>query len=243
MADKKALSEAFITQLLAHVPEDQREAVGATLRSDAVADVIATREATLSDWHAQLDDWYTRAQTTPSPKPAPAPALQSPATAVFTLDDVKKEASKIAEATIAREMDGAAKYFDVVLNLNTDHFKEFGEKLDVAALRQHPEVAAIGILGVYEKVHGPKVREKREAAAKVAAETREAEIRADERRKVAKESPGPYPVSGREPSVLDAIKPDPTKAAANLGPSVDELTDAYNAEVDRLSRQTVGAPS
>lgn len=244
-ADPKALGSSFVAELLKRIPEDKREAASAFLQDDTVVAALGEREAALEDWHGQLDAWHkANVANKPAPTPTPSPALQTPATAAFTLDDVKKEAAKLAEGIVAREMDGAAKYFDVILNLNTDHVKEFGEKLDIAALRAHPEVAQIGIMGVYEKIHGPKVREKREAAAKAATEAREAEIRADERRKVAKESPGPYPVSGREPSVLDAIKPDPSKGIVSTGPSVDELTDAYEAEVARLQRQdAVGATS
>lgn len=238
MADPKAIGKTFAEQLLARIPEDKREAAAAFLQDDTIVEALGTREAALDDWHSKLDEWH---KANVKPAADPKPAFQSPATAAFTLDDVKKEASKIAGEVIAKEMQGAAEYIDVVTGLGIDHFREFGTRLDVAELRRDPEVARLGIMGVYEKIHGPKVREKRDAAATAAAAAKEAEIRADERRKVAKESPGPYPVSGREPSVLDAIKPDPSKVT-NLGPSVDELTDAYEAEVARLQRQqTAGA--
>lgn len=108
--------------------------------------------------------------------------------------------------------------------LMRDHYTHFGEILDVTPLIKHPKIREIGLIGVYNLVH----KEALDAKAKEAKDKAEADIRADERRKVmAEQSNMPYPLTSQGPgsgSPLDGLnaKPDP-----NAGSLVDRAAAEY----------------
>ena len=87
-----------------------------------------------------------------------------------------------------------------------EHFAKFNEVPDLDVLIQHPQIASLGLKGVYELVHKDRL-EKHAADAKQAYEEK---IRADERQKVQAslaQMPYPSPTGAGSGSPLDALKP------------------------------------
>lgn len=225
MADPKALGKSFVDQLLARVDPAQRDAVASALANDAIYETAGAREAELVDWHGELTGYHNKIKNHPAlqtPNPTPVAA------AGVSKDDVVK--------LIGDEMRGAASYVNEAIHLGIGHGLRFNEVLDVNALITDPDVQRIGVRGVYDKKYGAKIQEMETAAAKKRADDHEAQIRADERARVMKErgSDAPYPVGRKpEPSVLDGINAPDRKVAPSV--SVDELSDAFFAEVDRIN--------
>jgi len=219
MADYAELGQKFIDDLVAAAPADQQDAVRAALTTPAALKLAGEREATLTQWHGDLDAW---AKANKAPAGTEKPVLQSP-TAIPADMMRKADVETLINDRLRTEAEGVIAFTETVTNLSIDHFREFGERLDLAALRAHPIARDKGLLGAYDAVHGPKLKEKRDAAAAAAQATRDEEIRRDERSRIAKDGGQPYPLAAsRDPSPLDAITPDGAKGA-----SVDDMVSAY----------------
>jgi hypothetical protein len=121
--------------------------------------------------------------------------------------------------------------------LTLKHFKDFGEVLNVNELVTDPRAQQIGIQGVYNEKFKEQIAAKLKAAddAKAEAFRVEGEKRAMERM-ASQRGPG-YPVTGNEPSSLDALE-----AARASGTKVSETSvDQMAAEFARLSAARMGS--
>ncbi len=236
--------KAFLTELLAHVPEESRAAVQAAVEgSEQALDTLGAAVLRQSDysrkqdetaaWKQQLDDWYAQnkatldaaARPTPPVTPPATDPIQSPATATFlTREDFAKE--------IRAQQAQAVAAIVHTNQLSTKHFKTFGEVLDIEALMKDPQIEQIGLLGVYDKTFKPRYEEIRTKAENDRIEAEVQKRLADSRRL----NPQlPYPVNGREASHLDVLEARNADGTPVATPSaVDVLStavDQYNQAV------------
>jgi hypothetical protein len=198
---------------------------------------LEEREAALETWHGQLTSWRQantellelgkRAKAgggnpTPTPNPNPAPA---PGAAGLTEDKLNEALRTQAGQFLGYDRDRS--------QIQREHFSKFKEIVDIVPLLEHPKIAELGLVGVYNLVH-------KDALAKHAEDQKKAEeerIRADERAKVsASMSTMPYPpLTGvNAGSPLDALKSN-----EGAGPLVEQAT----AEYTRLVAARQSAPS
>jgi hypothetical protein len=114
--------------------------------------------------------------------------------------------------------------------ITREHFTKFGEIVALEPLLRHPQIAALGLTGVYELVHKDRLdKHKTDAAA-----ASEKAIRDDERQKtLAAQASMPYPspTGAGSGSPLDALAP------AGKQPVVDAAVAEYN----RLQAERAGA--
>lgn len=113
--------------------------------------------------------------------------------------------------------------------LSLQHYKEFGEILNITELLQDKRVQQIGLSGVYRD----KFKEQIAAKATAAQTARDDQIRKEERAKVQQEmslAQSPYPIRGNEPSTLDALE----AARAGKAPALKSVDDMA-AEYARLA--------
>lgn len=195
---------------------------------------LEARDRNLQTWHQNLTDWHTQhreliakstrpgngngaGQGNPNP---PAPAPQPPAVPenVVTRD----QAAEIVQTQNAAFL-GFQRDFNLI---QREHYGKFNEIIDLEPLIQHPQIAALGLKGVYELVHKDRLA----AHAKTTTEAAEAKIRADERSKVLAEQaqmPYPSPTGVGSGSPLDALTVN----------KPDALTDQATAHYHRLQQE------
>lgn len=199
----------------------------------AKADLDAREEA-LTTWHGNLTTWRAAnnellelgktvkagGRTTPPTTTTTTP----PAAGTITEEKLKEALQTQAGQFLGYDRDRN--------QIQREHFGKFKEIIDLAPLIEHPKIAELGLLGVYNLVH-------KDALAKFDLDTKKAEedrIRADERSKFAASmSTMPYPpVTGANAgSPLDALKP-----VEGAGQLVDQATAEYN----RLQAARASAP-
>lgn len=271
----KEAGQKFLDELLAHVPADKQatvrealtatdagiEALGAaTLRQSDYSrqmDQIRAQKADNDAYHQTLQQWWDansgavteyerlRAQlgsqpTPAAPTPATQPAIQSPTAPAqgdyLRKEDFQREMALREQAVVQALVDTPT--------LIARHMHTFNEVLDARALMADPEIGKLGLQGVYDKVYGPKLAEK----AKVAEDARIQQLvdaRLSEERK---RSPHPYPVNGRETSLLDSLRPaaaapnGTTPVGGTPTPVMDVVDDAV-AAYHELQAQRGGAPA
>jgi hypothetical protein len=181
---------------------------------DQRLNVLNTKEAKLKEWHQSLGSWVTEREstyaererklaereatppssTTPHAPPQPGTGGASGVTAEVVADTVQKIVG-----------DRERSYVDVIAETNRlsmFHLKHTGEVLDTHALMKDPEVSALGLEGVYRKLHKPVL----DAITKKADDAVRETIRQEEREKLRAEQPAdlPYPV-GEGGSPLDHL--------------------------------------
>lgn len=158
----------------------------------------------------------------------------NPKAADLPKDLVTKKDLDLFTDTLER---GAVGFIAQANVLALEHYKAFGEVLDITDLMADKRIQQIGLKGVYADKFAPQLKAKVDAAQTA----RDAAIREEgaklERERLAS-AQHPYPVVGNEPSALDAIE------AARTGkqPEVKSV-DAMASEYARLSgvRAGVGA--
>lgn len=192
------------------------------------------REQGLSDWHGRLSTWHQENKAaleeakrikaggagnpTPNPHPNPNPATPP---GVLTEDAYAERIAAERAAFLGYQRDQ---------NLITrEHFTKFGEIVDVEPLLKHPQIAQLGLVGVYQLVHKDRLTQHEADAAK----KREDAIRADERQKTLAaqaQMPYPSPTGAGSGSPLDAIE------ASRPQPVVDAAVAHYNRlQAERLA--------
>lgn len=255
----KETGQAFLAEVLAHVPEDRRAAVQEALtgseqalttlgagvlrqsdysrQMDTVAQAKRDADATMAQanvFKGELDGWfeehkaeleeYARMKGNPNP-PADKPAITGGGGIT---------AEQLAEEFAKREA-GYAGAMVNIQGLTLKHFQTFSEVLDVPTLMKDPQIRELGLDGVYQKVHGPRLAEK----AKAAEDARiEAEVTKRTNERLAQNPRFPYPTSPREPSPLDRLEnpPKPGETPTPIGDVVDRAVAEYNQlQADRLS--------
>lgn len=114
--------------------------------------------------------------------------------------------------------------------ITREHFSKFSEIIDLEPLLKHPQIAHVGLLGVYELVHKDRLDAHQKAATAKAEEL----IRLDERQKVqASMATMPYP------SVTGSGSGSPLDGLA--GTAKDSVTDAAVAHYQRLQQEAAAS--
>jgi hypothetical protein len=214
------VKNAFLAGVLAHVPEAERgkaEAELITLEEGGLrqadysklsAEAQAAKQK-FDDLYTKNTDWYTQRQ-------ADLQELDTLRAKVATVDPtvvVPKPAAlpdnMITKEELRKQMDeqerGAVGFIAQANRLQLQHFKEFGEILDLNDLLADKQVQQIGLNGVYQL----KFKEQIAAKVKAADDARAEAFRKEGREAAFKELAGKstqYPVLGNEASSLDAIE-------------------------------------
>lgn len=169
---------------------------------------LKAQEAKLQKWSNDLKVWKTEADAqlaagmAGSPDggggtPAPAPTAGTPGPTGLTEEDARR--------LLGTELNQREAYFASFVSdsmlLAQRHQMDFNEPLNIQALLQHPQVATLGLQGVYAEVHKEKIA------------ARDAKKQADERERIKNEvrqellaeqgSGLPYPI----PSGSDGSSP------------------------------------
>jgi hypothetical protein len=249
--DAKTVGSTFLAEVLAKLPEAERakaqevfagaaaEAAlvalgeGALRQSDysRASNEIRQKEAEVDTYKGQLDTWFAekkpileevevlRAKV--AGQPPVVPPVVPPAAPAF--DPSKFVSPEALTKTLEATERGALQFIIESNKLAQQHFKDFGEPLDLAPLVQHKQVQQLGLDGVYRLVHAEQIATRATAAADAAREA----IRKEEREKLQAEmarAQTPYPVRGNEPSTLDAIE----AARAGTAPTIRTIDDMAN---------------
>lgn len=245
MAKRTEVGKEFLGKLLALIPEDRRSGVAeafegaepaletlgeGVLRQDEFSrgmDALAAKEKEILAYKGELDGWYetNKARLATDPKDGNGNKNKD---GLLTRDDVTKLVTDI----VGEREKGVASFVSETNRMAIRHFKEFGEELDFNQLYADPEVAKVGLLGVYEKKFGPQLKVKADKAEADRIQKIVDERVAEERKKFS--SRPPYPVAGGDRSPLDALE----ESGENKSPhTVDEAVDHYDKLVqERLNR-------
>lgn len=238
--------KSFLEQVLAKVPEDKRAGLqtsaaailadetlltgigeGVLLRSDYSREMnrLQDIETKQTEWwnanQAVLEKARKAGITPTSTEPAldPDDPSKKPVAGV-TLDDVNKLMDQ-------REA-GVVPFVGAVATLAIKHYQTFGEVLDTDAILRDATKRNIPLEAAYQTAHGERIKTKAAEAENARIDgivaTRLAEARRNER------SRPPDTMSGGSP--LDALDP-----VGKPGVGVDDLVDAYEAEVQRTRAQ------
>lgn len=257
----KTAGTEFLAELLAKLPESQRakaQEAFASAEADAalialgegtlrqsdysrVSNEVKTKEQEVDAWKGQLDTWFAdkkaaleeadrlRANPNPNPNPNPIPPVQP-----LPPDLSKFVSPEQLAKTLEQTERGALVFITESNRLTAQHYKDFGEVLDLSPLLAHKRVMEVGLTEVYKELH----KEQLDAKATAAEAARVAVIRDEERKKLQAEMAGthqPYPVRGNEASTLDHI--EATRAGQN--PALKSVAD-MTAEYDRLNAVRTG---
>jgi hypothetical protein len=246
-----ALKSAFLTGILAHVPEADRGKAeteldalekGSLRQSDysKLADEAKTAQDRFDALYAANTEWFETRKAelaeVDTLRTRLAAAEKAPVVASTSLEipaDVVRKADldKMFETTER----GAVAFIAEANILAVKHFKEFGDVLDITKLLADKRVQQIGLQGVYAEQFKEPIAAKAKAAEDARAESFREEGRMTERERIAR-TRQPYPVVGNEPSALDAIEASRTGEK----PVVKSLDDMA-AEYARLSGGRAGA--
>ena len=245
-----ALKSAFLSGILAHIPEADRgkaEAELAELEAGSLKQADYSRlsnEATAAK--QKFDDLYTKNTEWFAEKQAALVERDQLALKVTELEK-RPTHGTVAEipADVIRKGDldkrfqemeqGAVSVIALIPQLTLRHFTQFNEVLDTSKLLADPRVQQIGILGVYNDLYKDQIKAKADAAQAAHDE----QLRQEGATRARAEWAGsrhPYPVVGNEPSALDEIE----AARAGKAP-VPRTADEMAHEYLRLSEKRVSA--
>jgi hypothetical protein len=241
------VKDPFLAGVLATIPEGERAKAEARLieleegglrqadYSRLSAEAQAAKRAA-DDLLAQNQAWFTEREAALKEVDTLRARVSNPTTVTEVKPPEGMVTVKDFTDRLVRMEQEAVGYIAESQMLTLKHFKEFGEVLNVNELVTDPRAQKIGIQGVYAEKYKEQIAAKAKAADDARAEAFrvEGEKRAIERM-AAQRGPG-YPVTGNEPSSLDALE-----AARAAGTKVTEVSiDQMSAELARLSAARLG---
>lgn len=146
----------------------------------------------------------------PNPNPATAPAKVELPPDVLRKDDVLK--------LINEREAGAVAFIAATNELTMRHYQEFGERLNVNELLADPNVAKVGLAGVYQQKYQDRYAAKAATAEEARINKLVEERVATERKQFASRMPYPVAANGADASPLDSLaateKPDASQFTA-----------------------------
>jgi hypothetical protein len=211
------------------------------MRSDysRAQDELKGAQDAVAQYKGQLDEWWQENQARLAAQPA-APITPAapvvPNANVLTREDMLKELQTREQAAVAAIVS--------TNELASRHFATFHEPLNIRALMADPEVTKLGLEGVYDKVYKTQYADLAKKADDDRITKLVQERLAEERKQYAVH---PYPVTGREPSALDAIEAsiatpaDPSKPVTPPVGSIDVVDQAVQQYMAAQSRE-LGVP-
>ena len=181
---------------------------------DTRKDDLDKENTRLGTWHDSLTGWYDenkalleagkKVKANPNPNPAPADG--------FT--------QKQFEENIANERASFLGFSRDQNLITREHFGKFSEIIDLEPLLRHPQIAQLGLVGVYELVH--KDRLEKWKTDTTAAEKKKIEDEAVRKyQETQAQMPYPAPTGAGSGSPLDAL-------TVKVEPLVDAATAHYN---------------
>lgn len=240
---RREAGQEFLDGILAKVPADQREAVAAAMRVDAVLDDLGDGVLRQADYTRQtaelrvqresLEKYYTDSKPVvdrakqlleqfPDGK-VPDHLLNPDPTDPAPPIDPAKLKDEVQTQLLKRVEDserGAAAFMAALTDLAQAHRDEFGERLNTQDLIKNPRVYEVGLDRAYDEVVAERRAAKRAAdvEAKVAAAREEGKkLGADEtRQQLAGQGNPPYPTpnAARNP-VMAALETQRAETLAN----------------------------
>jgi hypothetical protein len=244
-----ALKSAYLTGILAHVPEAERGKAETELqaledgglRQNDYSRLAAEAKAEKDRFDqlyqsnlAWLEERKEGLQELDTLRAKVADLEKRPATGAVELpkDVITEKVLGDRIDVLERQALGAITEFNT---LSLQHYQNFGEVLDLNRLMSDKRVQQIGLRGVYQDLYKDQIKAKTDAAQAARDEAIREEGRKAERERLAG-AQHPYPVSGNEPSALDAIE------AARGGKQVTVTSvDDMAANYSRLSSERAGA--
>ncbi len=247
MANRLEVGQQYMADLLALAPEEKRAELKEFYESEAGRPILETlgdgylRQQDYSKnmdgvkkYKADLDAWYegNKAQLEEAAKRKTDPTPPKATEGLLTRDDFKKA----LDDELATRESAYANFSFTTSRMALRHFRDFGEELDLEALAKDPDVKSVGLVGVYDKLYGPKLKEKAAKAEEKRINDIVATRVAEERKKDL--SRPPYPTgSPNDVSPLDALEHPPEKpqtaTVEDMAVEYDRLTQ------ERLSRSGV----
>lgn len=203
-------------------------------QSDALRDQAATlerqrleqeqRDQALGQWHSELTGWYSENKAklegagkvkpngnpNPNPNPNPAPVIPP---GVLTEDSYNERIAQERAAFLGFQRDQN--------QITGEHFAKFGEIVPLEPLLRHPQIANVGLLGVYELVHKERL-DKWKTDQQTAHDKKIADAAVQTYRESQAQMPYPTPTGVGSGSPLDALE---TKGSQ---PVVDAAVAEYN---------------
>ncbi len=241
-----AVKDAYLAGVLAHVPETERGKAEAAIQaleegglrqadySRLAAEAKAAQDRFDALYASNLDWLETRKaglEELDTLRGEVTELRKRPATADLPKDVLTAKDLDTRIGTLEREALGAITEFNT---LSLQHYQQFGEVLDLNKLMADKRVQQIGLRGVYQDLYKEPIKAKADAAQAARDEAIREEGRKAERERIAG-AQHPYPVSGNEPSALDAI--EAARGGKQVAVStVDDMAAAYH----RLSETRAG---
>lgn len=233
-AEKLLTNDAFLTEIGNGVEgQSEIDRTLSTLRAqkdelDARAAELTTENTRLTAWHGGLTTWFEEnKEALDAAKKANkggggGGGGKEPVVGGLTEEKLGEviQGERAAFLGFQRDMNA----------LTREHFTKFKEVPDLEPLLHHPEIAKVGLRGVYELVHKERLA-KFTADEATAAETK---IRLDERQKTLAETaqmPHMVPTGAGSGSPLDGL----------VTGKQDSLVDAASAHYARLQQERAGA--
>lgn len=205
---------------------------------DARAAEVEERDKQLGTWHGELTDWFTerkdlvalgRAAQTEGFVPKGGTPRGNGNGNGNPKNDNGAPSGLTEEQLNERIRHEQAAYLGLTRDQNLitrDHFKMFGEIVDMDPLLAHPQIGQIGLIGVYKLVHKDRLEQHTAAATKAHDDKLREEGAAAERARQA-QMPYPSPTGVGSGSPLDALQTNKS----------DALVDAATAHYNRLQAE------
>ena len=191
------------------------------------------KDARLSTWHDSLSTWYqdNAALVEEAKRLKANGGERKPAGAPAAIPEGVLTEAAYKDA-IAQERAGFLGYQRDQNLITREHFTRFKEIVDVEPLLRHPQIATLGLVGVYELVHKDRLDKWKTDTTKAAEQ------------KIADEAVRTYQAS-------QASMPYPSPTGVGSGSPLDGLAvgkqdsvvDAATQEYQRLISERVGAPA
>lgn len=251
------LKSPFLTGVLSHVPEGERGKAetelialeeGSLRQADysKLSSEARTTKENFEALHAKNLDWFEANKAALDEaaglrtKVTELEAKVGTAAPGTTSGLTKEDLDKHVNAALAETERGAVSFITESNKLGMEHFKTFGDVLDLAPLLADKRIQQIGLRAVYNEVYKPQLTEKSNVAIKAREDALREEGRQAERTALAGKT-HPYPVVGNEHSSLDAI--EAARAAGDGKVAVGKSADELASEYVRLQGQRTGAPA
>lgn len=256
MADLAAAGKALLEQFAAKLPEALRptalelannaEAVealkvvgdSALMRADYSRQTqeLQQEKARTESWRGDLTKWQTdhvellklgeaaKSRGWSPDAPDPTTAIQTPKAPDLPADVIRAGDLESREQQVVR-------YVSAAVRLAGKHQQALGEVLDIDELINDPRVKTLGIQGVYDAKYADRYAEKAKLSTDAERAKFEADIRADERKRLANR---PLTPVGQDTSPLDALTTPTDKRPGSV--SAEDLATEYEMLVAANTR-------
>jgi hypothetical protein len=182
-------------------------------RADAERTAASEHKARLDKWYAEAEPLLALGKRAKEEGWSPETPLQTPKPAELPTDVIRAADLEARERVYAQ-------YANITPRLTIRHFREFGEELDMDEIINDPRVKQLGVMGVYDAKYKDRFAEKAKQREDESRAKFEADIRADERKRLASR---PLTPVGDDSPLASLDSPDKKPGSA----SVEDLAAEY----------------